>query len=89
MVLGDGGVPYLQGQLGERRDRGASSCPTTSPSRSREPSLDVSHIYSRFSMCQVSSHPLMSRIGNIAVGFEERANIESLASPKVSVDGPV
>lgn len=36
-----------------------------------------------------STHPLLSGLLNVLVCFKERANVECLTAPKVSVDGPV
>jgi hypothetical protein len=36
-----------------------------------------------------ASHPLLSRLANVAVGFKEGANVHGLAAPEVTVDGPV
>lgn len=31
----------------------------------------------------------MSRLADVAVGFEERADVQGLAAPEMTVDGPV
>ena len=31
----------------------------------------------------------MSRLADVAVGFEKRADVQGLAAPEVTVDGPV
>jgi hypothetical protein len=35
------------------------------------------------------THPLLSRLCNVLVGFKQSAQIQSLSAPEVSVDGPV
>ena len=35
------------------------------------------------------TYSLLSRLGNVLVGFEEGADVHGLAAPDVSVDGPV
>lgn len=34
-------------------------------------------------------YPLSARLGHVLVGFEQRADVQGLAPPKVPVDGPV
>lgn len=35
------------------------------------------------------TYPLLSRLGDVPVGFEKRANVDGLAAPEVSVNSPV
>lgn len=35
------------------------------------------------------SYPLLSRLRDVLVGFEEAANVECLAAPEVAIHGPV
>lgn len=35
------------------------------------------------------AHSLLSRLANVAVGFEERTDVHGLTAPEVSVDGPI
>jgi hypothetical protein len=35
------------------------------------------------------THPHLSRLGNISLGLEQLADVQSLAAPEVSVDAPV
>lgn len=37
----------------------------------------------------VEEDSLLSRLADVAVGFEERADVQGLAAPEVTVDGPV
>ena len=35
------------------------------------------------------TYPLLSRLCDVPVGFKERANVNGLAAPEVSMNGPV
>ena len=38
---------------------------------------------------QFSTHPLLPRLPDVFVGFEQRPDVRCLATPDVAVDGPV
>lgn len=40
-------------------------------------------------ICRDVTYPLLSRLGDVPVGFEERANVYGLAAPEVSMNSPV
>lgn len=42
-----------------------------------------------WSLLEGCSYSLLSRLGDVLVRFEEGTNVERLAAPEVSVDGPV
>lgn len=35
------------------------------------------------------TYPLLSRLGDVPVGFEKRADVDGLAAPEVSMNSPV
>jgi hypothetical protein len=79
---------YLLGPSEPHMDLGVSSSRGASPSPSEAPV----HGLSVTPCCRLVlgvSDPLLPRVRDIAILLEERANIQSLAAPEGSMDGPV
>lgn len=85
----------------EHRDPGVSTYPGASlflstmpnksaPNVSLSPSLrGDKHAGRPLVIPRDVTYPLLSRLGDVPVGFEKRANVDGLAAPEVSVNSPV